>query len=66
MATHSTVLAWRIHGQRSLAGFSGVHGVTESDRTEVPNTHNINSTNYLLSTWSILDMVSYLSQHKLC
>ena len=22
MATHSSVLAWRIHGQRSLAGYS--------------------------------------------
>ena len=22
MATHSSILAWRIHGQRSLAGYS--------------------------------------------
>ena len=22
MATHSTILAWRIHGQRSLVGYS--------------------------------------------
>ena len=28
MATHSSVLAWRTHGQRSLAGT--VHGVAES------------------------------------
>ena len=31
MATHSSVLAWRIHGQRGLAGT--VYGVTESDMT---------------------------------
>ena len=28
MATHSSILAWRIHGQRSLAGYK------ESDMTE--------------------------------
>ena len=27
MTTHSSILAWRIHGQRSLAGYT-VHGVT--------------------------------------
>ena len=34
MATHSNTLAWRIHGQRSLVGYS--HGVDckESDTTE--------------------------------
>ena len=34
MATHSSVLAWRIHGQRKLAGCSPP-GHTESDRTEL-------------------------------
>ena len=24
MATHSSILAWRIHGQRSLAGYSQI------------------------------------------
>ena len=31
MGTHSNILAWRIHGQRSLAT---VHGVKESNTTE--------------------------------
>ena len=33
MATHSGILAWRIHGQRSLAGYSP-WGQKESDMTE--------------------------------
>ena len=33
MATHSSILAWRIHGQRSLAGYSP-WGRKESDTTE--------------------------------
>ena len=34
MATHSSILAWRIpHGQRSLAGYSPL-GHKESDMTE--------------------------------
>ena len=28
MATHSSILAWEIHGQRSLAAYS--HGVAKS------------------------------------
>ena len=33
MATHSSILAWEIHGQRSLVGYNPwVH--KESDRTE--------------------------------
>ena len=32
MATHSSVLAWRIHGQRSLMGYIG--SPKESDTTE--------------------------------
>ena len=32
MATHSSILAWEIHGQRSLVGYSP--GVTELDTTE--------------------------------
>ena len=34
MATHSSVLAWRTHRQRSLAGYRPP-GLTESDRTEM-------------------------------
>jgi len=33
MATHSSILAWRIHGQRSLAGYS-LWGCKESGMTE--------------------------------
>ena len=34
MATHSSILAWRIHGQKSLVGYSP-QGHTELDMTEV-------------------------------
>ena len=34
MATHSSILAWRIHGQWSLLGY-GPQGHKESDTTEV-------------------------------
>ena len=33
MATHSSILAWESHGQRSLAGYSSC-GHKESDTTE--------------------------------
>ena len=33
MATRSSILAWRIHGQRSLVGYS-LWGRTESDTTD--------------------------------
>ena len=33
MATHSCILAWRIHGQRSLVGY-GTLGCKELDTTE--------------------------------
>ena len=32
MATHSSILAWRIHGQRSLTGYS--RGSKEPDMTK--------------------------------
>ena len=47
MATHSSILAWRIpwaeepgesHGQRSLVGYSP-QGCKESDTSEATNTH---------------------------
>ena len=34
MATHSSILAWRIHGQRRMPGCSP-QGLTESDTVEV-------------------------------
>ena len=36
MATHTSVLAWRIPWTEKAGGF---HGVTESDKTERLNTH---------------------------
>ena len=35
MATHSSILAWKICGQRSLAGYNP-QGHKESDTTEAP------------------------------
>ena len=38
MATHSSILAWRIHGQRSLVGYSP-WGRKELDMTKHTHTH---------------------------
>ena len=38
MATHSSILAWESHGQRSLAGYSP-YGHKESDMTERRSAH---------------------------
>ena len=38
MATHFSLLAGKSHGQRSLAGYNTVHGVTVLDTTEWLNT----------------------------
>ena len=38
MVTHSSILAWRIHGQRSLEGYSSM-GRKESDMTKCAHTH---------------------------
>ena len=47
MATHSSILAWKSHGQRSLVGYSP-WGLKESYMTEVTyNTH----TNTHISYW---------------
>ena len=34
MATHSSILAWKIHGQRTLVGYSP-WGLKESNMTEL-------------------------------
>ena len=39
MATHSSILAWKFHGQRSLAGYSPWDH-KESDMTEDQHTHS--------------------------
>ena len=38
VATHSSILAWGIHGQKRLAGYSP-RGCKESDTTEVSSRH---------------------------
>ena len=42
MATHCSILAWRIHGQESLAGYSP-WGCKESDTTEATEHSHMNS-----------------------
>ena len=36
MATHASIVAWKIHGQRSLAGYSPSWDHKVSDRSERP------------------------------
>ena len=43
MATHSSILPEKSHGQKSLVGYSP-WGSRELDRTEQPRTHNKRST----------------------
>ena len=38
MAPHSSILAWKSHGQRSLVDYSS-QGHKESDSTEILSTH---------------------------
>ena len=48
-ATHSSILTWRIHGQRSLVGCS-LWGCKESNTTEVTyHTHTHTHTHNLIS-----------------
>ena len=54
MATHSSILAWRIHGQRSLESYS-LWGLKESDTTERLThthtyTHTQEATTFLVSS----------------
>ena len=39
MATHSSILAWKTHGQRSLAGYYSPKGCKRSDMTEGLSTY---------------------------
>ena len=43
MATHSSILAWKSHGQRSLTGYTP-WGHKESDTTEYSHTRSQNYT----------------------
>ena len=38
MAIHSSIVVWRSHGQRRLAGFNVVHGITKS-QTRLSDKH---------------------------
>ena len=55
MATHSSILAWEIHGQRSLVGYG--HGLAESDTNQQLNNntdiHGPVSEFSLLFSWSV-------------
>ena len=48
MATSSSILAWKTHGQRSLAGY-GPGGCKESDMTECTRTHTHTHTHSLIN-----------------
>ena len=48
MATHSSILAWESHGQRSLVGYSP-WGCKELDTTE--HTHTIGLLIFLIYEW---------------
>ena len=58
MATHSTILAWKIHGQRRLAGLS-LKDHRELDTTEWLNTHA-----QALGFWLVDPVSSYLTVFK--
>ena len=51
MATHSSILAWKIHGQRSLAGYSP-WGLKELDMTEQLSTQHRYDCNEFLKIFS--------------
>ena len=52
MAIHSSILAWRIHGQRSLAGYSP-QSRKESDTTEATeHAHTLHHREVGKSTWA--------------
>jgi len=56
VTTHSSILAWRIHGQRSLVGYSP-GGVTESDTTE-----RLTTVLFIIGRWGLpLDSVVSVS-----
>ena len=58
MATHSSILAWRSHGQRSLAGYSP-WGHKESDTTEHAHTHIGRALLFSMHTWSHVQSPGY-------
>ena len=56
MATHSSILAWRIHGQRSLTGYSP-WGHKESDMTEhTCASHVCTHISFSMWTWIFISL----------
>ena len=57
MATHSSIFAWEIYGQRSLAGYS-LRGCKESDMTEqLTHKRSSNNRKWCPAFWSICPLV---------
>ena len=64
-ATHCSILAWRIHGQRSLVGYSP-WGCKESDTTKVTSHAGTHSWDYVWTLYSAIDTyVCFYSSIKL-
>ena len=65
MATHSSILAWRIHGQKSLIGYSP-RGCKESDTTEWLLSFLSSMKNSIIGilVWQLLFLDTPISQHS--
>ena len=61
MATHSSILAWEIHGQRSLVGCSP-WGSKESDTTDY--SCKLLAANHLIPHFGVLDACPLLWENK--
>ena len=61
METHSGILAWRIHGQRSLVGYSP-WGHKESDTTERLTLSLFNKRYVITSFMTLLCFLNFLRQ----
>ena len=59
MATHSSVLAWEIHGQRSLVGYSP-RGCKESDTTRIDLANTLTLINYSPFPTRVASLVAQL------
>ena len=64
MATHSSVLAWKFHGQRNLVSYSPWGG-KEADKTEHVQTHNGHTALIYCKTLSFFcGLISCVLQHR--
>ena len=61
MAAHSSILAWRIQGQRSLAGYSP-QGCKESDMTKATEHAHVHTVRSKTSTFNKLSYINILAQ----